>query len=765
MADLVLIESTIATRGETTTSDSNKCCTKSRAVALNCTVTAPSNAADNQLITGAKGNLRHLAVSMTGFTYGGAATSPYVTGNTGGGAVTYTYKAFGAGSYSSTKPVIAGTHTVKASVAATTNYIAKEVTSTYTVAKASRSGAVSCSNVTFGSTVTATVSGNTESGTITWGITAGTGTATISSAGKVTPTKVGTVTVTASVAATANYKAYTATSKQITISKRTVNVVAPTKTDRAYTGSAQTIFAAGSCTAGGTMYYSDTDKTFSPSTWSTSLPYTQQTAPGRYTIYYYCYVADTTNNTGAKINTKFSISASIGKNATTAPTLTAGGTTTYTGTTYYAKAASASSNPAGKIYYGASSGATTYNITASTTATNLSSMGRKDVGTTTIYAFFRPTDTTNYSDSSVVSTTVTITNKATGSSGSVSNPAAQTYKASGTYSYQLGISGATGTVTYPTSITVKNGSTTISGWTCTSAGVVTVPQGTNAASYTVTGSITVAASTNYKAVSATSKTWTITINKATGSASISGRTLTYSDGVAYDLISVSNNTGTMHYRLGTDGSWKDFKPATNVPGTYTVYYYMDASTNYTARGSSSSPWGSVSTTINKADPTYTAPTEKEGLMYNNTNLVLLNPGSSSHGTFYYRKGSDGPFSTSIPTVNDAGTYVTQWYLQGDSNHNSTSPATIYVRIEKAPGYINIQGNNLRYTGSAQELVTLTKSSGTVHYRLGTSGNWTKIIPKATNIGTYTVYYYVDWTTHYESVGSTSNPGSVTAHIS
>ena len=88
-----------------------------------------------------------------------------------------------------------------------------------TISKASRSGAVSCNNVTYGSTVTAPVSGNTESGTVTWGITPGTGTATINSSGKVTPTKAGTVTVTASVAETANYAAYTATSKQITISK------------------------------------------------------------------------------------------------------------------------------------------------------------------------------------------------------------------------------------------------------------------------------------------------------------------------------------------------------------------------------------------------------------------------------------------------------------------------------------------------------------------------------------------------------------------
>ena len=89
------------------------------------------------------------------------------------------------------------------------------------ISKASRSGAVSCNNTTYPNTVQASVSGNTESGTVTWGITNGTGMATISSTGLVTPTQAGTVTITATVAATDNYAAYTATSKTITISKAT----------------------------------------------------------------------------------------------------------------------------------------------------------------------------------------------------------------------------------------------------------------------------------------------------------------------------------------------------------------------------------------------------------------------------------------------------------------------------------------------------------------------------------------------------------------
>ena len=48
----ILTESEVAAIGGTSTSYSNRCCTKARAEALGCTVTAPSSAANNQLITG-----------------------------------------------------------------------------------------------------------------------------------------------------------------------------------------------------------------------------------------------------------------------------------------------------------------------------------------------------------------------------------------------------------------------------------------------------------------------------------------------------------------------------------------------------------------------------------------------------------------------------------------------------------------------------------------------------------------------------------------
>ena len=151
--------------------------------------------------------------------------------NSAEGIATYS---FGLGSNSTSAPTSAGSTDKALSVTnAGTYYVWYKFTSdashsnnkdwTYVgsvvVDKASRSGVVSCNDVTYGSTVQASVSGNTESGKVTWGITADTGAATISSTGMVTPTQAGKVIVTASVAATANYKAYTATPKTITIGK------------------------------------------------------------------------------------------------------------------------------------------------------------------------------------------------------------------------------------------------------------------------------------------------------------------------------------------------------------------------------------------------------------------------------------------------------------------------------------------------------------------------------------------------------------------
>ena len=75
-------------------------------------------------------------VSIVGWTYGETAKTPSVSGNTGNGAVAYTYAEKGSNEFSSAAPTEAGQYTVKAEIAATTNYNGAVATADFTVAKA-----------------------------------------------------------------------------------------------------------------------------------------------------------------------------------------------------------------------------------------------------------------------------------------------------------------------------------------------------------------------------------------------------------------------------------------------------------------------------------------------------------------------------------------------------------------------------------------------------------------------------------------------------
>ena len=71
----ILTEGEVAPKGGVNVSyTSNRCCTKSRAEALNCTVTGPSNATSNQLIYSVSDTQAHTYV-LTGST--STKTSPY----------------------------------------------------------------------------------------------------------------------------------------------------------------------------------------------------------------------------------------------------------------------------------------------------------------------------------------------------------------------------------------------------------------------------------------------------------------------------------------------------------------------------------------------------------------------------------------------------------------------------------------------------------------------------------------------------------------
>ena len=159
-------------------------------------------------------------LSGTAFTYNGQSQKPTVTvklnGNTLNANTDYTVD-FGGDS------INAGTYTV--TVTGTGNYSGTATSKpTYTIHKAAQAALTitSTSDATYGQDYTLTTSGGSGNGAVTFTVTDGTGAATVSG-NILTPTKAGTVTVTAVKAGDNNYNDGTSVSATITINKGTYN--------------------------------------------------------------------------------------------------------------------------------------------------------------------------------------------------------------------------------------------------------------------------------------------------------------------------------------------------------------------------------------------------------------------------------------------------------------------------------------------------------------------------------------------------------------
>ena len=95
--------------------------------------------------------------------------------------------------------------------------------------------------------------------------------------------------------------------------------------------------------------------------------------------------------------------------------------------------------------------------------------------------------------------------------------------------------------------------------------------------------------------------------------------------------------------------------------------------------------GTVTIKVNKATPTFNAPTAQENLTYTGQEQALITAGSvTSGGTMQYSLTENGTYSPDTPTGTDAGVYTVWYRVIGDANHNDTAPASVAVRIGKKP---------------------------------------------------------------------------------
>ncbi len=93
-------------------------------------------------------------------------------------------------------------------------------------------------------------------------------------------------------------------------------------------------------------------------------------------------------------------------------------------------------------------------------------------------------------------------------------------------------------------------------------------------------------------------------------------------------------------------------------------------------------------TIAKGDATVkNAPIAAKNLTYDQgKNITLINAENASvtGGELQYAFSENGTYSTSLPTVTEAGTYSVYYKVVGDQNHNDTKPVKIEVMVSKNP---------------------------------------------------------------------------------
>ena len=169
----------------------------------------------------------------------------------------------------------------------------------------------------------------------------------------------------------------------------------------------------------------------------------------------------------------------------------------------------------------------------------------------------------------------------------------------------------------------------------------------------------------------------------------SGVTVSASDITYGQMLNESKltATGTMkHPGTGEEVkgtfAWTNPEAKPGAAGDYTASWTFTPAAGYEEYAPAT---GTVTIKVNKATPTFTAPTAQENLTYTGQEQALITAGSvTSGGTMQYSLTENGTYSQDIPTGTDAGAYTVWYRVIGDANHNDTAPASVAVSIGKKP---------------------------------------------------------------------------------
>ena len=199
---------------------------------------------------------------------------------------------------------------------------------------------------------------------------------------------------------------------------------------------------------------------------------------------------------------------------------------------------------------------------------------------------------------------------------------------------------------------------------------------------------------------------------------ISATDITYGQTLADSTLTVNGTMQDSTTREAVNGTfaWKNgtFKPDA---GSYDAKWVFTPAEGYEEYATAT---GTVTIKVNKATPTFTAPTANT-LTYTGSEQPLLTAGSTQDGTMKYRLGESGEFVDSIPNGKDAGTYTVYYKVVGDKNHNDTDVQFVSVTIDPLPiSLLLVSSISKTYDGSAD--VTLTADNLTFFSKAAKTSN-------------------------------------------
>lgn len=305
---------------------------------------------------------------------------------------------------------------------------------------------------------------------------------------------------------------------------------------------------------------------------------------------------------------------------------------------------------------------------------------------------------------------------------------------------------------------VKYGETTLE------AGVDYTVTGT---SYTNAGQYTVIITGQGNYTGTIARQWNITQKPLTITAN--AQTVTYGTAITQGTNQVTTNSLCAGHTLSaitlTQSTTNLTTNGTITPSAATI---MHGSNNVTSNYNITYNTGTL--TINKAAPTYTAPTAKTNLVYNGSEQTLINAGSVTGGTMCYSFDNSTWYNNADmmkrTNANTSG-YTVYFKVVGDENHNDVASASINVAIAKANGWCTLPESESPYWGDPDWIITYTldvdhhggtlsysKSEGMNDISVSISGNSVTISKAEHKVGPGTVTITSSATTNYNAASAT-----------